>query len=410
MGLARLKSGKIQYVSMLLCVLIGISSKAQQSRYYKAQLHCHSTNSDGKFTPTELAAEYRNRGYELLFISDHNIMTPAENITVPGILCFNAEEYTFSKHINGFFLNHTVNADGFTSQQAVDSIRSQGGLSMFNHPVDMTYGPDWSYPENYFDSNSSPDFIEIYNASLASFAPINTEIWDNLLSNNHRIFGIASDDLHSPLRAGLEQLFDRGWIMLKLSSLTKDSVYNALKRGDFYASTGIEISDFLVHENLISISCSNCTEIRFIGENGAILKEVRGSQADFLRLDEKYVRVELEDNGIAGIGRKKAWTNPVFYDDELPENTLVASITEYSTFPNPFFSTMNIAYKLPKADHIRIQLFDYTGTEISELLNEYQQEGAYNLQFDGINLEAGIYYCKLTSTYQSLTNKVILMK
>ena len=38
---------------------------------YKANLHCHSTLSDGARTPEELKEMYRNAGYRILAITDH---------------------------------------------------------------------------------------------------------------------------------------------------------------------------------------------------------------------------------------------------------------------------------------------------------------------------------------------------
>lgn len=398
----------ILLIILVACCFTRIS--AQTARYYKAQLHCHSTGSDGQLSPLEVASEYQNLGYEILFISDHNIMTPSVDYTIPSLLCINAEELTFSKHISGFFLDHTINAENYTIQQAVDSIKSQGGLVTFNHPVKVKYGPDWSWPENYFEENSSPDFIEIFNTATAKFAPVNVEIWDEILSSGNKIYGIAADDMHRKGEEGIFPLINVGWVMIKLSALEKDSVYAALKRGDFYASTGIEITDFNTNENEIYVSCSNCSKITFIGENGKTLKEEKSKVADFIRTDEKYVRVELEDNGIAGIGKKKAWTQAVFYDDMTILADVEMPSLNMKCYPNPFISDLNISYTLAADDNVKIQLYDYTGKEVETLYNQHQQAGDYSMQFDGKELNEGIYYCKLTTTEQTLTNKVVLLR
>lgn len=34
--------------------------------YYKANLHCHSTNSDGKLSPEEVKALYKANGYSIV--------------------------------------------------------------------------------------------------------------------------------------------------------------------------------------------------------------------------------------------------------------------------------------------------------------------------------------------------------
>ena len=45
-----------------------ISPSAKQ---YKANLHSHSTLSDGKLSPEALIRAYRERGYSVLAITDH---------------------------------------------------------------------------------------------------------------------------------------------------------------------------------------------------------------------------------------------------------------------------------------------------------------------------------------------------
>ena len=40
-------------------------------KQYKANLHCHSVISDGKRTPEEFKEMYKNHGYSILAITDH---------------------------------------------------------------------------------------------------------------------------------------------------------------------------------------------------------------------------------------------------------------------------------------------------------------------------------------------------
>ena len=40
-------------------------------KQYKANLHCHSVLSDGKKTPEDLKQMYKNKGYSILAITDH---------------------------------------------------------------------------------------------------------------------------------------------------------------------------------------------------------------------------------------------------------------------------------------------------------------------------------------------------
>src|SRR5262245_55880718 len=40
-------------------------------RFYRGNLHTHSTRSDGTRSPEEVTAAYRERGYDFLVLSDH---------------------------------------------------------------------------------------------------------------------------------------------------------------------------------------------------------------------------------------------------------------------------------------------------------------------------------------------------
>ena len=58
------------------------------ARQYKANLHCHSNLSDGRLTPEELVRAYREQGYSILAITDHEEETetaPTETETAEVI-------------------------------------------------------------------------------------------------------------------------------------------------------------------------------------------------------------------------------------------------------------------------------------------------------------------------------------
>ena len=44
--------------------------------WYKANLHCHSTISDGQYTPEEVRKLYEDRGYSIVAMTDHEILVP----------------------------------------------------------------------------------------------------------------------------------------------------------------------------------------------------------------------------------------------------------------------------------------------------------------------------------------------
>src|SRR5215813_8805491 len=52
-----------------------------RDRFYKGNLHTHSTRSDGKLSPEEVVAAYRERGYDFLALTDHFLKSYGYPIT-----------------------------------------------------------------------------------------------------------------------------------------------------------------------------------------------------------------------------------------------------------------------------------------------------------------------------------------
>jgi hypothetical protein len=57
------------------------------------------------------------------------------------------------------------------------------------------------------------------------------------------LFGLATDDSHDYHGPPEDSRPGRGWVMVRAAYLTPEHVVRALKRGDFYASTGVELRD-----------------------------------------------------------------------------------------------------------------------------------------------------------------------
>ncbi len=79
-------------------------------------------------------------------------------------------------------------------------------------------------------------------------------------------------------------------------------------------------------------------------------------------------------------------------------------------YPNPFNPVTNIRYKLPAGCFVKLMVFDITGKKIRELVNRRQNEGVYNIKFDGSDFASGIYFCKLIAGEYIQTMKMILIK
>src|SRR5512136_2502272 len=66
--------------------------------WHKVQVHCHSQESDGKRgqTPRTVEEAYRDAGYDCVFLTDHNKVTPSPEVS--GILHVDSAEYGIGRH------------------------------------------------------------------------------------------------------------------------------------------------------------------------------------------------------------------------------------------------------------------------------------------------------------------------
>ncbi len=82
----------------------------------------------------------------------------------------------------------------------------------------------------------------------------------------------------------------------------------------------------------------------------------------------------------------------------------------HQNYPNPFNPTTQIRYDLPEAGTVRLDVYDVTGRRVAELVNEHQNAGANQVNFDGSSLSSGIYLYRLSFGNVTLTRKMMLVK
>jgi hypothetical protein len=299
-------------------------------RWYKGNTHTHTLNSDGDSTPDDVAKWYREHGYRFLVLSDHNVITNVDGLNaVHGaseqFLLIRGEEVTdrFGDkpiHINGLDVAEPVDPQHGSSvldvmQRTVDAIRKANGVPHINHP---NFG--WAITAADLEAVRNDKLFEIYNGHHqvnnlgGGGVPGMEEVWDRILSSGKLIYGIADDDAHVFKQPGNPDVPGpgRGWVVVRSARLAPRPIVEALERGDFYASTGVELADYQVTAAAITITIkqnvSSKYRVQFIGRNGALLSEAIASPATYrFKGDELYVRARiLESNG------RLAWTQPVW--------------------------------------------------------------------------------------------------
>ncbi len=109
-------------------------------------------------------------------------------------------------------------------------------------------------------------------------------------------------------------------------------------------------------------------------------------------------------------------TNSVDYS--IPEGTSVASDIEApvefelaQNYPNPFNPSTNIAFALPKAQNVTLDVYNLLGVKVASLIsNQVMQAGVHNITFNASELNSGVYLYQLQAGANVMTKKMMFIK
>ncbi|MGI8842736.1 MAG: CehA/McbA family metallohydrolase [Gemmatimonadaceae bacterium] len=301
---------------------------AQSGAWFKGNTHSHTTESDGDSPPEVVANWYKSHGYRFLVLSDHNVFTDPRllaHLVDSTFLLIPGEEVTSSfetkpVHVNGLNIPGLIEprTDSTlvgTIQKNVDAIREVQGVPHINHPNFR-----WAFGYEELRQIRNDKLFEIWNGhphvhNLGGGDDDGLEdIWDRLLTDGKRLYGIAVDDAHhfqgefAPERSNP----GRGWIVVRAERLDANTLVEAMEDGRFYASTGVELADIRVEPTRLTITIQPRGDFKyiteFVGTGGRVLASTGANPAVYtLQGDEGYVRARVRDS----MGYM-AWAQPVF--------------------------------------------------------------------------------------------------
>jgi hypothetical protein len=293
-----------------------------QAAWLKGNTHTHTLESDGDSSPADVAQWYREHGYDFLVITDHNKVTRVDG---GGMIMIPGEEVTDRLpkkplHVNALGIEKAIEPQhGATPvevlQRNIDAIRAAGALPLINHP---NFG--WAFGADELLKLDHVLLLEIASGHpfVNMLGPPSAEsMWDELLTAGRRVYGVAVDDSHhlKPPKNPLEDDVvppGRAWIVVRAEERSAKAILDSIARGDFYASTGVELEDYVVSAKSMSVKVHEKNfahyRVQFIGANGRVLQESQGTSATYaFRGNEPYVRAKVIDsNG------KCAWMQPSF--------------------------------------------------------------------------------------------------
>ncbi|MCX6141849.1 MAG: DNRLRE domain-containing protein [Ignavibacteriales bacterium] len=91
------------------------------------------------------------------------------------------------------------------------------------------------------------------------------------------------------------------------------------------------------------------------------------------------------------------------------ENQIPTTFSVSQNYPNPFNPSTMIQYQLPKAATVSLKVFNTLGEEVSVLVNEYKEAGAYQARWNA-NAPSGVYFYRFQAGGYVETKKMMLLR
>ena len=224
--------------------------------WLKAQFHAHSRNSDGESPPEELAAAYREHGFDVLTISDHWTMTKIDGpdglLLIPGAelmvdpvggpMCpeflaigiDDVPEEPSGDPTNWYPYENSVIKTFATFDDGIAHVEGFGGAAILCHPA-------WSgLPQPTVLAARGAHGLEVWNASAhrENDRGDSSYVWDLCLDEGIALAPVGTDDSHYA-----DTDIADAWTMVRSADRTREGVVAALRNGHVYASNGPAILD-----------------------------------------------------------------------------------------------------------------------------------------------------------------------
>ena len=333
----------------------------KDGKFYKANLHMHTNISDGRMTIEETKKAYMEKGYSIVAYTDHEIMVPHNELSDDNFLAITSTEISLNSRydcafdfVRCYHLNlysFEPNKDWYTTfdekrmwlaqskpyvtdkqrqnqfnrlyetsniNEIIKMANEDKCLVSYNHPV-------WSCQDysDYIDLKGLWA-VEWFNNGcyLAGYIDTMNPI-DELLKKGERVFPIATDDAHK-----IEDCFG-GFTMIKANDLKYDTIYEALKKGDFYSSTKPLIHELYFEDGCIHIKTSKVKMIylstdsryKMCKKSDELIDEAIFDLNHYFSLnnvnEHKYIRISLVDE----FGWE-AHTRAYFFDELIKDEII----------------------------------------------------------------------------------------
>ena len=312
-----------------------------EKKQYKANLHSHSTMSDGALTPSELKDMYKSYGYDILAVTDHCHPYSHQELTEPDFLMLTGYEVYIREsggpfdpfkpevHLNLFArdpMNETLICPDsryvkYIPEQRLAKMKKAGEPECREYSreyinrfiktaVDNGYLVAYNHP--FWSMESEADVLALENLhslELRNTGSYNANrlecgemLYDAMLRRGMRLGVHAGDDNHNRYPEGHIWFDSFGWYTVVLADgLTYADVFAAIERRDTYVSNGPAVKALYVEDGRVIVECSPAeAAYLYCGSKEPGAKRMpKGQTAERFefKLDNrmKYIRVSVYD-------------------------------------------------------------------------------------------------------------------
>jgi len=224
------------------------------------------------------------------------------------------------------------------------------------------------------------------------------------LGNTYRCRIFVKDDGSGNVMFGLRK-GSSGTTQYTTTTYNYNTVYLLIAKYKFNSSTDDDVCDMYIITG--TIPSTEPTTPDLTSSEGSDLSNAgtvalrHGSAANRPRLIIDGIRISTNWDGITAI---KNISTTTVSDFHLSQN-----------YPNPFNPSTKINFSIPSNGSVSLKVYNSLGQEINNLVDEQLSKGLYEVDFDGSNLNSGVYfytiqYMSIEGKYFTDTKKLLLIK
>ncbi len=230
------------------------------------------------------------------------------------------------------------------NHRAVAEQRQRGGrrmIAFLNHP---NFG--WGIRAEDMVLTDELRFFEVFNGhpGVRNYGddvhPTCERLWDIVLAlrlGKHRlpiVYGLATDDAHGYHAFGVGKVNPgRAWVMVRAPYLSAEAVVRAIEAGDFYASTGVVLSDVRRKGDVLSLAIQSEPGVKYHTQFIATLKDAPLDSEPRRDADGKPLEVTRVYSG--DLGKVVAESDSLKPEYRLTGKELYVRAKVISTKPHP---------------------------------------------------------------------------